>query len=76
MNDLHLYIEILNNESTENAIERTRKIIGSTFDEYGYSIHEIGGNEDLNNEIKAFLSVDTNKEKLYEITSNLCAQLY
>lgn len=76
MSDLHLYVKVLENESTEKSIERTHEIIENALKVYGYSVHEIGENEDLDNEIKAFLSVDTTKEIIYEITSNLSVQLY
>lgn len=76
MSDLHIYVEIIDNESLDAAINRTYSLIDQNFGVYGYAIHEIGKNEDVENEIKALLTVDAPNEKIYELPNELCYQLY
>jgi|GEM_PF-6982139 len=73
---LHLYVEMKDNESSESAINRTHEIIEILFSNYGYGVLEIEENEDIENEIKAFISVDTNSDNIYKITSDLSVQVY
>lgn len=42
MSDLHIYVEIIDNESLDAAINRTYSLIDQNFGVYGYAIHEIG----------------------------------
>ncbi len=77
MSDLHLYVEIINNESIDDALKRTFSLIDKVFAEYGYSVHEIEKNEDMENEIKALLTVDVPNEKVHELMGHdLSYQLY
>lgn len=74
--DLHLYVDVKENEDIKTAITRTEGIIEQKFERYGFTIHEIGENEDSENEIKAFLTVDADAETLNEVTEELSVQLY
>lgn len=74
--DLHLYVDVLENESIETATKRTNDIIESTFGNYGFSIFEIGENEELENEIKAFIAVDIEENEVFKVAKDLNIQVY
>lgn len=76
MTDLHLYIETKKNETVQQAIERTNSIIKTLFSEYGFTVLEQEENEDVDNEIKTFLSVDVTKSQAHNILNDYMYQVY
>ena len=74
---LHLYIEMNENETAEQAINRTNETIEILFSEYGFTVLEQFKDDDGNeNEIKSYLSVDISKEQAHKILNDYMYQVY
>ncbi|WGT37953.1 hypothetical protein QH639_19315 [Lysinibacillus sp. 1 U-2021] len=76
MTELHLYIEMKENETVQQAIERTNIIIETLFAEYGFTLLEQEKNEDMDNEIKTYLIVDVPKPQAHNILGDYVYQVY